>query len=92
MTPQLPRKRADSPTSLDLLHADVTALIIGAFYHVYNALGYGFLESVYANALTVEMGKRGLHVEREGSSPGDVRGRERRGLSRRRDRERLCDH
>src|SRR5687768_13491483 len=44
---------------------DLTYAIIGAFYAVYNALGYGFLESVYRNALVVEMRRRGLRVEQE---------------------------
>jgi GxxExxY protein len=48
-----------------LLHEDVTGRILGAFFHVYNTLGYGFLESVYAGALAREMMKRGLTVERE---------------------------
>jgi hypothetical protein len=29
-----------------MLHSDVTQRIIGAFYAVYNKLGYGLLESV----------------------------------------------
>lgn len=39
--------------------------IVGAFYTVYNALGYGFLESVYANALSLELQMRNLRVQRE---------------------------
>ena len=46
----------------DLLHADITALIIKAFYHVYNTLGYGFLEKVYENALKITLRKWGLTV------------------------------
>jgi len=30
-----------------MLHEAITKEIIGAFYAVYNALGYGFLEKVY---------------------------------------------
>lgn len=45
-------------------HGSLTNLIIGAMFHVYNALGSGFLESVYANALVVELRARGLRVER----------------------------
>ena len=41
-------------------HAEVTERIIAAFYNVYNMLGYGFLEKVYQNAMTVEMTARGL--------------------------------
>lgn len=43
-------------------HADTTEQIIGAFYHVYNTLGYGFLEKVYENAMAIELRKRGLNV------------------------------
>ncbi len=44
-------------------HETITAPIIGAFYHVYNTLGYGFLEKVYERAMVIELSKRGLHVE-----------------------------
>jgi GxxExxY protein len=40
-------------------HADITKRVIGAFYRVYNVLGYGFLERVYANALAFEMARSG---------------------------------
>src|SRR5262245_49692984 len=46
-------------------HSDLTDGIINAFYHVYNALGYGFLEKVYRNVLIHELKKRGYHVESE---------------------------
>lgn len=45
--------------------AELTHEIIGAFYCVYNALGYGFLETVYQRALAHELTKRGIRVERE---------------------------
>ena|SRR5687767_1719091 len=48
-----------------LLQANVTDKIIGAFFTVYNKLGFGFLESVYSNAMTIELGKRLLAVRRE---------------------------
>lgn len=43
-------------------HSEVTKGIIGAFYHVYNILGYGFLEKVYEKALAYELRKRGCKV------------------------------
>jgi GxxExxY protein len=46
-------------------HAKLTDLIIGVFYEVYNELGYGFLESVYRNALQVALIEKGLTVESE---------------------------
>lgn len=43
----------------------LTRSIIAAFFDVYNTLGYGFLESVYAEALARELRRRGHRVERE---------------------------
>lgn len=48
-----------------LLHRELSSEIIGAFYHVYNGLGYGFLESIYAKAMETQLRKRGLQVQRE---------------------------
>jgi GxxExxY protein len=45
-----------------MLHEEITDAIIKAFYHVYNTLGYGFLEKVYENALAVTLRKWGLTV------------------------------
>lgn len=47
----------------DDLHAGLTGEIIGAFYHVSNTLGYGFLESVYQKSLMLTLQKRGHRVE-----------------------------
>ena len=55
----------DEPPGGDLVHGDLTKEIIGAFYEVYNTLGYGFLESVYTRAMVVELRLRGLRVECE---------------------------
>jgi GxxExxY protein len=44
-------------------HSDLTEKIIKAFYKVYAALGYGFNEKVYENALVIELKKAGLSVE-----------------------------
>ena len=46
-------------------HSEVTHTIIGAFYKVYNTLGYGFPEKVYENALALELRKCGLRVEQQ---------------------------
>jgi GxxExxY protein len=45
-----------------MLHEGLTDRIICAFYNVYNILGYGFLEKVYENALTLELQKSGMQV------------------------------
>jgi GxxExxY protein len=49
----------------DLIEKELTGSIIGAFYYVYNHLGYGFLEKIYAEALTRVLRKLGHVVERE---------------------------
>lgn len=43
-------------------HTDVTELIIKGYYRVYNELGYGFLEKVYENAMSIALRKLGLTV------------------------------
>ena len=48
-----------------ILHEELTGSIIKAFYTVYNALGFGFLEKVYENALSIELEKLGLSVQRQ---------------------------
>ena len=50
---------------VDLLHAELTESIIGAFYLVYNELGYGFLERVYVEALVRVLRRLGHKVDRE---------------------------
>ena len=44
---------------------DLTEKIIGAAIEVHRTLGPGFLESVYENALVIELRKRGLKVEQQ---------------------------
>ena len=41
-----------------LLHGELTNEILNAFYHVYNTLGYGFLEHVYERSLKLTLEKR----------------------------------
>jgi GxxExxY protein len=50
---------------LRLVHGDLTREIIGAFYDVYNGLGFGFVESVYQRAIPVALAKRGVQCARE---------------------------
>jgi GxxExxY protein len=47
---------------MELLHRDLTDVILKTFYEVYNELGYGFLERVYQNALYIELKNKGLEV------------------------------
>jgi GxxExxY protein len=48
-----------------LLHEELTDAVIGAFFKVYNTLGYGFLEYLYSLALEYELVARGHRVARE---------------------------
>ena len=50
-----------------MLESHITEQILAAFFVLYRDLGYGFLETVYVNALLVELQRRGLRVERERS-------------------------
>jgi GxxExxY protein len=53
----------------DLQDADVTHRIIGAAIRVHRALGPGFLESVYEEALAVEFALSGIQFVRQKTVP-----------------------
>ena len=44
-----------------LAYSEITEAIIGAAFEVHAALGYGFLEAVYRNAMAVELKSRGFN-------------------------------
>ena len=48
-----------------LIHESLTRSVIGAFFEVYNTLGFGFLEHIYILALERELRSRGHQVRRE---------------------------
>ncbi len=48
-----------------MLHEELTKKIIKAFYMINDALGYGFLEKVYENAMLIELKKMGLEVKQQ---------------------------
>jgi GxxExxY protein len=54
---------------VNLKHGELTELIIGVFYDVYNELGYGFLESTYSEAMLIALQDAGLSASREVSVP-----------------------
>jgi len=48
-----------------LIEGLLTQSVIGAFYEVYNTLGFGFLEHIYVLAVERELRNRGHRVARE---------------------------
>ena len=57
-----------------LLHSDITEKIIKGFYEVYSELGFGFLENVYENALSIVLTSYDLIVEQQKLIPVVFRG------------------
>lgn len=55
----------DSGPKRGYKHSDITEKAIGPAYTVYSALGHGFLEKVYENALAIELGKQGVGVKQQ---------------------------
>ena len=49
----------------ELKCAGITEKIIGVFYDVYNELGFGFLESVYAKSMVIALRESGLMVHHQ---------------------------
>ena len=48
-----------------LIEQQLTRVVIGAFYEVYNTLGFGFLEHIYVMALERELRHSGHQIRRE---------------------------
>ncbi len=49
----------------NLLHSDLTGLIIGAYYEVYNRTLRTYPESIFERAMVVELGRRGQKVSQQ---------------------------
>jgi GxxExxY protein len=65
----------DSNTShRHLVHVELSSRIIGCFFTVYNELGPGFLEVIYARAMEIVLKELGARVNREFPIPIDFRG------------------
>ena len=47
----------------EIIHHELTELIIKCAFEVYNYLGSGFLEKVYENALCTEMATQGIALQ-----------------------------
>jgi GxxExxY protein len=54
---------------MPLEHEQLTERIIGAAIEVHRRLGPGFLESIYEKALSIELERRGLRLERQVEVP-----------------------
>ena len=59
-----------------IVERDLSHVIVGCFFDVYNELGYGFVESIYARALDITLRGRGLQVDREYPIPVTFRGQQ----------------
>ena len=59
---------------MTLEHEELTGQIIGAAIEVHKQLGPGFIESIYENALAVELQYRGIHFQRQVNVPVFYRG------------------
>lgn len=53
----------------NLVHQEITKEVLAAFFAVYNRMNFGFLESVYKRALSIEFKKRGINFEVEVAIP-----------------------
>lgn len=49
----------------EFIEQDLSYRIVNAFYCVYKALGFGFLESIYSKSLEFALRARGIRVDRE---------------------------
>lgn len=58
----------------ELLHAELTHSVIGAFFEAYNTLGYGYPGFLYSRALARELVGRGHQVGREVTVTVDYKG------------------
>ncbi|MFI5160946.1 MAG: GxxExxY protein [Sphingobacteriales bacterium] len=59
-----------------LRYEELTHKIIGCAMQVHSALGNGFQEVIYQNALEIEMAEQGMKFEREKEMPILYRGRQ----------------
>jgi GxxExxY protein len=50
---------------MEYLHSNITKIVLQGFYSVCNALPFGLDNSVYKNALAIELESLGLKVEKE---------------------------
>jgi len=51
---------------MSLLHSEITGKILGSYYEVFNALGYGLPVEIYKRGMVVKLKSAGLRVEEDG--------------------------
>lgn len=59
-----------------IVEKELSRVIVGCFFDVYNELGYGFVESLYTRALDIALREKGLQVEREYPATVTFRGQQ----------------
>ena len=70
-TPNQPQITADERR---YKHQELTEVIIGVFYEVYNELGFGFLEKIYEEAMARVLKSKGFEVQQQAAVPVWFRG------------------
>ncbi len=60
--------------SMALIHEALTREIVATYFEIYNVVGCGFLESVYAGAFCTELSLRGIPHSRERRYPVHYKG------------------
>ena len=73
--PRISRMNADERTGQILPDVETTRKVIGAFYRAYNEIGFGFLESVYHEALAITLTDAKVRFVREPALVVRMRGR-----------------
>ena len=58
----------------DLIEKELCGEVIGAFYEVYNEMGFGFTEYLHTQGMQVELLMRGLNLMREFKVPVRMKG------------------
>lgn len=53
------------PNIIPLVHKELSYEIVGALYHVFNELGYGYQEKYYELALAKVLDQKGLRYDRQ---------------------------
>lgn len=57
-----------------LIEGELSRSVIGAFFEVYNEMGYGFTEELHARGMQIELLSRGHNVAREVKVPVYLKG------------------